>query len=393
MIPWIRRLASIIFMLLEFESFISLCNAFRNRKNEVYYDRFSSSFEKDVITYFVRDISFRDNSSNNKVFTMFKSMIIHNNVSYYCERYFVNRSYTERGNRLGLSNSKHKTIKFVGMQVEAEDPRLVLIRNTIYIIFHGLEETGGGGGGVYVSPYHSFSPIRLKAPFKALKQEKNWAPFVMKDELHFVYSFDPLVIIKWMGNNNGSCIIIYEQPITTYPIRTAKSVFRGGSNLIHYENNIYLGGIHSRIKFPNLDLIHFTHLVMIDMNQFKIIYVSKPIKFEYNNKYFNNNNNNNNNKLKSIHNILIDQTPERNHHHIIQDPISFGRINEYKYWITINVRNEVTLLYNLYWNTNQIIARSNVSSNYSIGYWNSFIKQSNIQLFKSYINYINNISF
>ena len=43
--------------------------------------------------------------------------------------------------------------------------------------------------------YEGGSIQRLASPF-GLRQEKNWAPFVHEGALHFIYSFDPLIILR-----------------------------------------------------------------------------------------------------------------------------------------------------------------------------------------------------
>lgn len=68
-----------------------------------------------------------------------------------------------------------------------------------------------------------------------VQNEKNWMPQVVGDKLHFVYSHDPLRVIDDQGNT-----------VSCEPIAVAADGFRGGSQVIKFDNGW-------------LDIIHESH--------------------------------------------------------------------------------------------------------------------------------------
>ena len=71
-------------------------------------------------------------------------------------------------------------------------------------------------------------------------------------------------------------------------------------------------------------------------------------------------------RLDTLHNILIDKTPN-----IIQDPISMYVKNE-KFYITINIRDCVSLLYEISF-ANLFDLKKNGNP---IGYFDNFVKET-----------------
>ena len=172
--------------------------------------------------------------------------------------------------------------------------------------------------------------------------EKNWAPFVKDNQLFFVYNYDPLIIIRYDFNTDGICKVVFNQDNCILPINTSTTFLRGGSNLIHYKNGYYIGGCHSRIYKNCFE--HYTHIVLLDTNTWKLVYVSKPVMYlcelkDHLNSWWYRPDSTK--KIDTLHNIIIDKTPN-----IIQDPVSLYQ-KEDAYFITINVRDSVSLLYEI----------------------------------------------
>jgi hypothetical protein len=179
--------------------------------------------------------------------------------------------------------------------------------------------------------------------------EKNWAPFEKDGKLYFVYNYDPLVILTYDFNKSGVCKVIYKQNNVDLPIKTEATFLRGGSNLLHYRDNYYIGGCHSRVN-DGSRFYHFTHIVLLDVVNWTIVYLSKPIIYNYTPLNISNVKGkplaiNRCKKYELLRvnttNVLFDMKPN-----CIQDPISMYKKND-KYYITINIRDCITHLYEI----------------------------------------------
>jgi hypothetical protein len=150
--------------------------------------------------------------------------------------------------------------------------------------------------------------------------------------------------LKYDFNLEGICTVIHG----TLPFTTSETWLRGGSNLIPWNGDHYfIGGCHSRInRFEYFE--HCTHIVILDTNSWKLVYVSKPVMYLVDDTLKGVSLNSwwlelspSTKPLDTLHNILTDKTP-----HIIQDPVSLF-LKDGKYFITVNVRDCVTLLYEI----------------------------------------------
>ena len=65
------------------------------------------------------------------------------------------------------------------------------------------------------------------SPLK-LKEEKNWAPLVIGENLYFAYSVDPLVLFQF---NEGRLLLVSKKPNAHENIR-----LRGGSQFVHWKD-------------------------------------------------------------------------------------------------------------------------------------------------------------
>jgi hypothetical protein len=328
---------------------------------------FLNNYSQDVHTKYIENITGTYPESN---FCMFKSQCYLNNIKHSCERIFKN-------SRNGLyATCDTLSIKEYGFEIEAEDPRLVVLKNKVYIIFICLSPYENQGRCIGISEFNEWNPIFLQ--IEGVNKniiEKNWAPFVKDDELYFVYNYDPLVILKYDLNLNGVCQIVFRQENCEMPRDTSTTYLRGGSNLIKYNNSnrYYIGGCHSRISKDAF--YHFTHLILLDVENWALIYVSKPVMYEYTlNEQLNCacETNTRKGKLKALmkfNNILIDKSP-----HCIQDPISIYT-NSGKCYITINVRDRISLLYEIQFKNllDFVVYKMPVS------HWDNFVKDTSFR--------------
>lgn len=297
---------------------------------------------------------------------MFNAQCYLNNIKYNCERIKKNEK-----NGLYFTRSDWEKYREKGFNIEAEDPRLFIINNEVYVMFICLSPYQNQIRCIAVTKFNEWNPLFLQIEnMRKNPIEKNWAPFVINNKLYFVYNYDPLVIIHYDFNSSGICKIIFKQNNINLPINTSITYLRGGSNLLHYKDNYYIGGVHSRLQKDCF--IHFSHIVLLDIEKWELVYLSKPILYKYllhdklrvhdKNKPFK--------SLDTLHNVIIDKTPN-----LIQDPISLYQ-NDDNFYITINIRDSVSLLYEIEFLD---LIKKNQYNNY-MGFWNNKIKDDVLKM-------------
>jgi hypothetical protein len=305
------------------------------QKEQYNIKSFINHFSKEVHTIYIANIT---GVYSNVAYCMFKSQCVMNGITYSCERIYKNK-------KNGLYFSRDDTDKHQenGFTIEAEDPRIFILNDEVYVIFICLSPYEKQKRCIGITKFNEWNPkfLQIENITKNVI-EKNWAPFVKDNKLYFVYNYDPLVILHYDFNPQGLCNVVFKQNNISLPINTANTYLRGGSNLIHYKDHYFIGGCHSRIYKKCFE--HYTHIVLLNTNEWKLEYVSKPVMYlcelkeKYNSWWASPGTSK---PLDTFNNILMDKTPN-----IIQDPISLYE-KEGKYYITINVRDCVSLLYEI----------------------------------------------
>jgi hypothetical protein len=341
---------------------------FCEKKEQYDPKSFLNNYTQDIYTKYIDNIT----GKHNVDYCMFKAECYLNNVKYNCER--INKN-----NKDYLYFSKSDKINIIekSFEIEGEDPRIFIFNNNVYVIFITFSPYPGQSRCVGITLFDEWKPIFLQ--LKNIKHnsiEKNWSPFVNNNKLYFVYNYDPLIIIHYNFNDKGICNIVYVQDNVKLPINTSKTFLRGGSNLIQYKDHYYIGGCHSRIHCGCYQ--HYSHIILLDTLKWKIVYLSKAVMYNYtlndklnawNVKY-----SPMTKEIDKIYNIINDKTP-----HIIQDPISLY-VNRGKYYITINIRDAITLKYEIQFkNLLELIE----DDKKAVGYWDN--------LTKIYASMVNNI--
>ena len=284
---------------------------------------FLNKYSQDIHTKYIDNITTNHTNVN---FSMFKSQVYLNDICYSCER--INRD-----GKNGLYFSKNGWSRENAFDIEGEDPRMFILNEEVYVIFICLSPYENQNRCIGITKFNEWNPIFLQIEnIEKNKMEKNWAPFVKDDKLFFVYNYDPLIILYYDLNPEGKCQVIFTQDNCNLPINTSNTYLRGGSNLIHYKDGYYIGGCHSRIYKDCFE--HYTHIILLDTNNWKLVYVSKPVMYLYEIKENLNSwwlSPGSTKKVDVMNNIIVDKTPN-----IIQDPISIYE-KDGKYFITINM--------------------------------------------------------
>ena len=327
-------------------------------KEQYNNNSFLNKYSQDIHTKYIDNITTNHSNVN---FSMFKSQVYLNDICYSCER--INRD-----GKNGLYFSKNGWSRENAFDIEGEDPRMFILNEEVYVIFICLSPYENQNRCIGITKFNDWNPIFLQIEnIEKNQMEKNWAPFVKDDKLFFVYNYDPLIILYYDFNPEGKCQVIFTQDNCNLPINTSNTYLRGGSNLIHYKDGYYIGGCHSRIYKDCFE--HYTHIILLDTNNWKLVYVSKPvmylceIKEELNSWWLSPGSTK---KVDIMNNIIVDKTPN-----IIQDPISIYE-KDGKYFITINIRDCITLLYEISF-TNLF---DFIKTDKQIGYYDNYVKES-----------------
>lgn len=356
------------------EKSISMFNAFQIYEGQPYYNLYNKlnedmnyiedfrvlyNYSPNIHTKLIENIS---SYYQDVVYSMFKAQCNLNGFIYNCER-------VHKNNKTGLylKRSDWTSYKEYGFDIDGEDPRLFIYNDIVYILFSCLSPTRC----IALTEFNNWNPVVLNIEnFGRNPVEKNWAPFVKDAKLFFVYNFDPLVIIEYNFNKDGICNVVFKQDNVSFPIDTFNTYIRGGSNLIHYKDEYYIGGTHSifsRVYYAD----YYTHIVLLNTQKWEISYLSKPVMYCCDGKIQQDELPCNTTqipqpykKLGLYYNILNDITPN-----LLQYPISILNYHD-KFYITINVRDTTTLLYEIKFKN----LFDFIKTNKSIGYYNNYIK-------------------
>ena len=307
-------------------------------------------FDENVDTRYIENIT---GQHPNKMFSMFKSETLHDGVLYSCERICINRV-----NGLICKRSDETTARIVGLDIKAEDPRLIICNEKVYIVFNRSRSNTLFPRCMALSEFDNWSPITLEIKTTSeenhYKTEKNWSPFVKNGTLYFVYNLEPLIVLTYDFNVKGECTIIHPLDIDKDPSYYVDGTYiRGGSNLIPYQGDYYIGAFHSRLLHKYIT-VYYTHIVILDTKdlEFKVVYLSKPIAlrhekpdtfiaqgpYDHNERY----------QLRYLREILLPfgRIPINTNSCSILSPCSIYKANETLY-MTVNVQDSITLRYEL----------------------------------------------
>jgi hypothetical protein len=333
-------------------------------KEQYNIESFLNNYSQDIHAKFIENITGDYDDAN---YSMFKAQCYLNGIFYTCER--INKNGKNGLYFKRTCDNKHTECAF---DIEGEDPRIFTLNENVYVVFICISPYMNQKRCIGISSFDKWNPVFLQVENMNKNDiEKNWAPFVKDNKLYFVYNYDPLVILHYDFNPNGICTVVFKQNNCILPINTSTTYLRGGSNLIHYKDEYYIGGCHSRILKESFE--HYTHIILLNTNTWELVYVSKPVMYIYKIKdklnafwvypgY--------KKQMDTFNNILVDKTP-----HIIQDPISLY-IKDEKFYMSINVRDCVSLLYELSFSN----LFDFIKTNNNVGYYDNYIKDTIIKI-------------
>ncbi|XP_074647660.1 uncharacterized protein LOC141903442 [Tubulanus polymorphus] len=163
----------------------------------------------------------------------------------------------------------------------AINPTLFVLRDTLYMSLPLQSED-------YESSEHMFIWNLAKNTIQKVIiqnerlnfREKNWAPFVVNDTLHFVYTFDPSRVIACLVEVAGDelvCKFVHQQADRKrHPFSNSADLLRGATPFELYRWPYYISVARSRVLNSG-KVLHAAHLVIMRADYFHIVYTSAPL--------------------------------------------------------------------------------------------------------------------
>ena len=271
-----------------------------------------------------------------------------------------------------------------GFDIAAEDPRIVTVGDKAIVAFTINTGRTSDQHWMYhqrwmaISYFDTFNPVTLKVPGIEEGQsfvEKNWMPFSKNNSLHFIYSIDPLVILR-CDPSHPECIIVHIDEGVSLPLNTESTFLRGGSNLVPVsdtDDRYFIGGCHTYFTWKYRYYLYV--VILLDTVEWKVIHITKPLRFVYNDQPVGWGSHI---TLGRVGDTLTDMFIDHNGlGKVSQFPISIMKVGHNNtFHTTISVRECVTLLYRLEIPTlYSIIIRENADlPRREQGYWQSKTK-------------------
>jgi hypothetical protein len=200
----------------------------------------------------INEVSYID-TENNKIINIKKDLIVKFNDSTNLLKFQLVYNYSNNLNNnsyknIIINNEKngHSSVitKLITGKSKAvhgpEDPRIIKFKNDILIIYN--DTYINGQTRMFVYNMTTNKNILLKYNRNNLI-EKNWSPFIYKDELYVSYFLNPHTILK-IDLLDGNCTEIFSNPKIVYPY----NIYGGTPSILIPELNMYFGMGHILIK-------------------------------------------------------------------------------------------------------------------------------------------------
>jgi hypothetical protein len=119
-----------------------------------------------------------------------------------------------------------------------EDPRAIAYKDNLFIFYNDFFDNRVG---MFLYKYNEKKDLLLVYE-KEKEIEKNWSPFIYKDEFYCSYSINPHIVLK-INTETGYCNEVYHHP------KIGTNTLFGGTSAIYIQKyNVYLALAHSKQK-------------------------------------------------------------------------------------------------------------------------------------------------
>jgi hypothetical protein len=209
-------------------------------------------------------------------YSMFRCVLKRNDRYITYVRVCINNKTMLMYESFNLNWESNEDKRYLGSDINAEDPRIIEVQDKIYVIFIARSPFPNQVYTLWILDHDTLESKPLYT--KGLNViEKNWAPFVRDGKLMFVYNYDPIIILS-CDTSTGYCDVTKG----SLPFSTQDTFIRGGSNLMDM-GDYYMGFSHSRLPINSNvrpGFLHLTHMVRISKQNLELIDVSEPIIYK-----------------------------------------------------------------------------------------------------------------
>lgn len=152
----------------------------------------------------------------------------------------------------------------------SEDNRYIVFKKELFVVFNGISKKDCSREiFLYNIKQNKLCQLYINSYDVRKQDQKNWMPYVYKDNLYFIYSICELCVLKLNSFDSGECEVVFGHPSEF----NNKGLF-GGTNLCHWKDNLYIGFIHSRRPYlcmPFLyDAKNYTYITTYSSIDFNI---------------------------------------------------------------------------------------------------------------------------
>ena len=152
----------------------------------------------------------------------------------------------------------------------SEDNRYIVFKKELFVVFNGISKKDCSREMfLYNIKQNKLCQLYINSYDVRKQDQKNWMPYVYKDNLYFIYSICDLCVLKLNSFDSGECEVVFGHPSEF----NNKGLF-GGTNLCHWKDNLYIGFIHSRRPYlcmPFLyDAKNYTYITTYSSIDFNI---------------------------------------------------------------------------------------------------------------------------
>ena len=173
-----------------------------------------------------------------------------------------------------ISNGPHTKLRTYLPRVSVTDPIEFMLEDTAYVTFTCESGVSYGKRCLSISKVHDFDPIILKTnDTSEILVDKTLSPFVKNGSIYWICSYDPLTILQYDLNKEGMCSFVNNNVPTNASL--------GGSNLLHYKDEYWIGALQSDVTLSEEQIYKLTHIVVLDTSRWEIVYLSKPVLYNY----------------------------------------------------------------------------------------------------------------
>ncbi len=169
-----------------------------------------------------------------------------------------------------------------------EDPRIFKFNDNIFVLGNGLTKNTKQRE-MYLYNVNKDKIVKLwftNHDISKISQQKNWTPYVYKDELYFIYSFNELCVLKLKDIDIGKCEVVKGNPLNH---NDDKEIY-GSTPFIPWNFPYYIGFAHTRnpwraipIKYnvENMEIVKVGNVINFTNPKEAIPWRGKSVQFPY----------------------------------------------------------------------------------------------------------------